>query len=545
MFGRESFYLFLLGVLLINTPNQLILKQLEKEVEIRKKKELEEHFLTEHGEEYIKLKEAELALKKGLPHLYGFPWYTWARKFLESRNKMTFLCAANQISKSSTQIRKAIEWATNKDLWPELWPSAVPNQFVYFYPTANQASIEFETKWTLFLPSGEYKKDPKYGWEAEWKNKEIFAIHFNSGISLFFKSYKQGATALQTATAYAVFLDEECPEDLWDEICFRVAATNGYISMVFTATLGQELWRKTIEPGDSEEEKFPAACKIQVSMYDCQLYEDGTPSQWSNERINQVIASCKSPQEVQRRVFGKFVKDSGLKYPQFDIKRHMKPRHPVPPNWLVYVGVDIGAGGDDGHPSGICFVAVRPDYRQGRVIACWRGDGLRTTASDVYLKAEEMIQELKVQPIGKRYDWASVEFGEISNRNGGGWVRAEKSHELGEQVINVLFKNDMMAIYEDGESGKLAGELCSLTVEGPKRNKKDDLCDAFRYCVVTIPWDWSVITGVIVPTTKDNEPKLSQIQQQIVDRRKEMESGNAEEAERIEEEFADWNELYG
>ena len=160
--------------------------------------------------------------------------------------------------------------------------------------------------------------------------------------------------------------------------------------MVFTATLGQELWRKTIEPSDSEEEKFPTALKLQVSMYDCQTYEDGSDSPWTNDRINQVIATCKSPQEVQRRVFGKFVKDSGLKYPMFDVKRHMKTRHPVPKSWLWYSAVDIGAGGADGHPSAIVFVAVNPDYRSGRVVRCWRGDGLRTTASDVYLKYKEM-----------------------------------------------------------------------------------------------------------------------------------------------------------
>lgn len=526
---------------MISSPNDFIINQLQKEIDIRKEKE----FLKTHGAEYIKLKEAELELKKGLPHLYGFPFYTWARKFFESDNKMNFLCAANQISKSSTQIRKAIHWATCPTLWPDLWPNATPNQFIYFYPTSNQASIEFETKWSLFLPRGEYKKHPQYGWDAEWKNKEIFAVHFKSGISIYFKSYKQGPTALQTATAYAIFLDEECPEELWDELSFRVAATNGYVHMVFTATLGQELWRRVIEPGDSEEEKFPTALKLQVSMYDCQTYEDGSDSPWTDDRINQIIATCKSPQEVQRRVFGRFVKDSGLKYPQFDIKRHMKPKHPIPKNWVWYSAVDMGAGGEDGHPSAIVFVAVRPDYRQGRVVKCWRGDGIRTTASDVYLKYKEMRAELGVQMTQQIYDWASVEFGEIVARNGDPFTKAEKSHVIGEQVINVLFRNDMMAIYEDGESGKLAGELVSLTIEGVKRKKKDDLCDAFRYCVVLVPWDWSVITGTEPEGSVEKDTKLSPKEQEISDRRKAFEQGDNRDAEReIEQEFEDWNALY-
>ena len=96
--------------------------------------------------ELIELKEAELELKRGLPHLYGYPWYSWALDFFESREKLNFLCAANQISKSSTQIRKCIDWATAQEKWQDLWPAATekPNQFWYLYPTANQASIEIK-----------------------------------------------------------------------------------------------------------------------------------------------------------------------------------------------------------------------------------------------------------------------------------------------------------------------------------------------------------------------------------------------------------------
>lgn len=529
----------------MSQPNQEVIKQLERELKIRQERELEEKMLKEHGEEYLALKEAELSLKRGLPHLYSFPWYPWALDFFNSRNHMNFLCAANQISKSSTQIRKCVDWATDKTKWPELWPGKDPNQFWYLYPTANQASIEFEKKWKLFLPKNEFKNHPVYGWREEWKNKEIFSIEFNSGITVYFKTYKQGLEALQTGTVYAVFLDEECPEDLWDELVFRVSAVDGYIHMVFTATIGQDMWRRTIEPKDEGEEKFPGAWKRQVSMYDCSQYTDGTRSQWTNERIAQVIATCKSHQEVQRRVYGKFVKDSGLKYPMFDIKRHMKARHPVPANWATYVGVDIGAGGEDSHPSAICIVAVRPDYREARVISTWRGDGVRTTASDVYLRAEEMIRDMNIYPLGKFYDWASAEFEQISVRNGGGWMPADKKHEVGEQIINVLFRNDMLAIYEWEDGNKLAGELSSLTLDGPKRKKKDDLADALRYAVTKIPWDWSVITGA-TPESLAEKPEraLSPMEREIIERRKQFEQGKHEEAT-LEQEFEEWNEAYG
>jgi len=66
-----------------------------------------------------------------------------------------------------------------------------PTQFWYLYPTSTQVNIEFETKWKQFLPKGEYKNDPIYGWHEEKKDGNIIAIHFNSGVHLYFKTYAQ------------------------------------------------------------------------------------------------------------------------------------------------------------------------------------------------------------------------------------------------------------------------------------------------------------------------------------------------------------------
>jgi phage terminase large subunit-like protein len=497
--------------------------------------------------EILRLEEEELKYMEGLPHLYGPKWYPWAWEFFESRARMNFLCAANQISKSSTQIRKCIDWATDKSKWKELWPTdPKPNQFWYLYPTANQCSIEFETKWQQFLPAKEFKNHPEFGWREEWKNKEIFALYFNSGVTVYFKSYKQGAEALQTGSVYAVFLDEECPEDLWDELTMRVAATNGYIHMVFTATIGQELWRQCIEPTDQEDEKFPGAWKRQVSMYDCQKYLDGTLSKWTNERISQVIATCKSHQEVLRRVYGKFIKESGLKYPTFDIRRHFKKGHPLK-GWNVYSAVDIGSGGQDNHPAGIVFLAVDPTYRMGRVIAAWRGDGIVTTPSDILIQYQKMKKDMGIQPVAQLYDWASIEFFTIASRNGESFQRANKSHEDGERTLNTLFKNDMLIIYEDtdGETIKLASELSSLREGQNKRKAKDDLVDPLRYITVAVPWDWSVITGEVPVGGPIKQENLTPHQREVKERREAFEKGHKDEEDYIQSEFDEWNSEYG
>lgn len=508
--------------------------------------------------EKLQLKELELKLRQGLPFLHGFKHYQWSQEFLHERNKLCLLCAANQIGKSTAQIRKVLYIATNTESWGELWPDQDPQfdpkaspargpTIFYFYPTATQATVEFQEKWEpLYLPRGEYKDHPVYGWRSEMKNKEIFAIYFNSGATIYFKSYKQGLVALQTATIHYLALDEECPEDLWSELSMRVAATKGFISMAFTATLGQEMWRQALEPGTGETEKFPGAWKKQISMYECQTFTDGTPSRWTNERIDEVISLCRNTSEVQRRVFGKFIKDSGLLYPQFDPKRHVKPNHPTPKGWNWYQAVDIGSGetSDEGsgHPSGIVLMAVRADCQVGRVVDVIRTDGQRTTAGDVINLADKQIEEFGVKPMARIYDWGSAEFAIIASRNGGGWEPAEKGHDYGEKIVNTLFKHDMLAIYQRGENGKLVGELCSVSGDTVKRKRKDDVVDPLRYICAKVPWDWTVIKNFVSEETRPAK-KLTPQEEEFA-RRREFFEGDRADAEELAAEFAEINAMY-
>jgi hypothetical protein len=509
--------------------------------------------MTKDAESYLKLMREKIALteqrirlREGLPHLYGWKWYPWARAFFESRNKMNFLCAANQVSKSSTQIRKCIDWATDKSKWASLWPGRKPNQFWYLYPTSSQCNVEVMTKWIEFLPQGEFKDDPTYGYQIEKKQGNIYAIHFNSGIHLFFKTYAQDASALQTGTCDALFCDEELPVDLYDELVFRISASNGYFHMVFTATLGQDYWRLVMEPGEKEEEKLKDAFKQTISMYDCQVYEDGTPSHWTDEKIQEMKNRCKTANEILKRIYGRFIlDDGGRKYEAFDVKRHCKEAHPLPPTWLTYSGVDIGGGGRS-HPGAIVFVKVSPDFKQGRVFLAWRGDGLGdTTAGDIYNQYVAMRERGKLLPVLQAYDWSSKDFKTITDRLGDCFVSADKDHERGEQILNVLFKNDMLLLYEGGDLDKLAQELVALRKDCPKNKAKDDLADALRYAVTRIPWDWSAVTGEKMDESKKVEAKLTPYQEQIAERRKMMDEQEANDAEalRIEDEISEWNEL--
>ena len=499
--------------------------------------------------------EAILDARAKLPHLYGFPWYRWAFDFFSSVAYQCFLCAANQVSKSSTQIRKSIDWATDTTKWKKLWPSLLPgqkpNQFWYFYPSAPVATVEFETKWVPdFLPRGDMKNDPIYGWKEEYEKGYIRQINFNSGVTIYFKTYSQKIIDLQSGSVHAIFLDEECPEHLISELQARLRAVKGYLHAVFTATIGQEFWRKVMEPHNKDEEIYPEAFKRSVSLYDSQTYVDGSPSRWTDERIAEVIAECTSESEVQRRVFGRFVKSEGLRYDSFTLDRNMMTPDVIPKSFSYYGGVDPGSGGKSGHPAAMIYVAVRPDYREGWVFRGWRGDGIPTANPDILAKFRELRGDKLLT--SQVYDYKDKDFQLVALSMGEAFEMANKARDEGFGLVNSLFKNGMLKIWRnDPELDKLVGELLSLSSTVDKRKAKDDLCDALRYVCMAIPWDFSHIKGSADVMKFRDAPPDPRSEEQI--RADEVQKARRDFALNIQSgvddtdgyEFEYWNELSG
>lgn len=482
-------------------------------------------------------------MKHMLHHLFRFPWYKWAWKFFNNTtDKIQLLCAANQISKSSTQIRKCIHWATDKSIWPKLWPYAEPNMFWYLYPSKDIATAEFKKKWMQFMPDNEMREDPIYGWKVVYDGKHISHIDFNSGVTVYFKTYMQNASTLQSGSVFAIFCDEELPEHIYDELMFRIGGTGGYFHMVFTATLGQELWYRAMEMMGHEREFLPDAFKQVVSMYDCLEYMDGSPSPWTVERIKEIEQRCKSPAEINRRVHGRFVKTEGRIIHAFDpTTGYVKP-FKIPSYWSRYVGVDIGSGGETGHPSAIAFVAVNPECTEGYVYKGWRGDGISTTSGDVYNKYLELVEPGE-SFINRVYDFSAVDFGITAQRNGDPFNKANKSNDQGHDLINILLKNKMLRLFDDFEIRKLGSEWITMLENTSKTKRKDDFSDACRYAVIEIPWDLSKVVPDDGKVIVQDDRLPDNLDECILINFEAQRNGTYVSSSMAEEQAQDWGEL--
>ncbi len=499
--------------------------------------------------EYNQLKET-IKYKEGLPHIFGQKFYPWARAIYESNNPEIFLCAANQLGKSTIAIRKNIELATNPTLWPKFWPGLqpgqAPNLFWYFYPTLPVAQQEWESKWLpLHMPRGEFKDHPLYGWKEEYEKGMISKIRFNSGVTIAFKAYSMKVKDLQTATVYHCTADEELPVEYYPEVKARLNASDGLFLMVFTATLGQQYWQQTMEPHTRTEERHKTALKLQVSLYDSQFFENGEPSHWTSQKIQRAIANCPTEAEIQRRVYGRFVRATGLLYEAFSVGKNMVAPSELPANWSIWSGVDVGSGGQSGHPAAIIFVAVSEDFRSGRVFRAWRGDGIPTTATDILDRYRELKKGLTLTH--QAYDFASADFFTVASRIGESFSPAIKRREAGIGLLNSLFKCRILNIESgDPELEKLVQELTSLSVTDNKRRTTDDLADALRYAVMAVPWNFEGLDqnlSIEDSLALDRAPKILKNDS---DFRRDWALGLLkDETDVIQDEFDFWNDFSG
>lgn len=509
----------------------------------------------------LRLLEEKIKIREGLPHRHAFKRYKWQHDYQANRmNKRRLICAANQIGKSSIQICDLIEVATRPDLWPLLWPArfsvnanTTPYSW-YLYPNQDTVMTEFIEKWEKdFLPRGEFRTHPVYGWKAHIVNKVLKKIVFNSGFTVYFKTYNQNVMDLQSGTVYAVQCDEELPIALLPELEARLYATDGYFSMAFTATIGQEFWRKVVE-GTGQEEEWKDAWKIQVSMYDCITYIDGSKSVWTNGRIKRIEDNCSSNTVRLRRVWGKFIKDTGLVYSGFDRERNYRP-YPktshgnyfkgLPKGWLAYSAVDYGSGGENNHPSAYSFLALDPSLTKIRWFRGRRMDKIETTAGDLFSDYKEKRGGLDMTM--QSYDFAGNDFGLIATRAGESWEKAKKDHKLGEAAVNTALKTGMLVVYydpddEEPESIKLVHEMESLSEGFDKRKERDDLIDTVRYALMSMPIDWEAIYGEGTSKAKKKGPKKGSAEEvrPWIDRGEEDDGGLS----RLEDEIDEWNELY-
>lgn len=171
----------------------------------------------------------------------------------------------------------------------------------------------------------------------------VLVRHASGGLSkLSFKSYEMSQDKFMGTSLDLIWLDEECPEDIFTQCITRTATTGGITYLTFTPEHGLTplVKRFTTELKDKQY-------IIQATWEDAPHLDEATKEQ---------LLSVYSPMEREMRSKGQPSLGTGVIFPVSDEKISVEP-FPIPSHWPRILGIDLGFD----HPNA-CVGAVKdPD----------------------------------------------------------------------------------------------------------------------------------------------------------------------------------------
>lgn len=252
--------------------------------------------------------------------------------------------------------------------------------------------------------------------------------HANGGTSsLQFKSYERGREKWQGTAQHVVWLDEECPEDVYSEALTRTNETGGIVFCTFTPLLGvTELVRRFMH------EKNPDRIVISATIDDAPHF--------SKAQKDQIIASYQA-HELEARVRGVPVLGSGRIFPVAEDSIKCKPLDHIPDYFASLGGLDFGYD----HPAAAVEIAHDRDADIVYVIRAWRE---RQTTPILHAAA--------LRGWGKELNWAWPRDGKRETLEGAGVALAK---QYGAQGLKMLHEHSQ---FEDKSVSVEAGLMDML-----------------------------------------------------------------------------------
>lgn len=171
----------------------------------------------------------------------------------------------------------------------------------------------------------------------------VLVRHVSGGISILtFKSYEMSQDKFMGTAIDVVWLDEECPKDIFTQCVTRTATTGGIVYLTFTPEHGATELVK-----DFMQDLKPGQFMIGATWDDAPHLSD---------EVKEQLLSVYSPAERAMRASGKPMLGSGVVFVVPEDKIVVQPIQ-IPEHWLRVIGIDLGFD----HPNAIACMAFDPD----------------------------------------------------------------------------------------------------------------------------------------------------------------------------------------
>lgn len=167
-----------------------------------------------------------------------------------------------------------------------------------------------------------------------------FQIFFTNGSLVTGKSADSGREKFQGASLDLIWIDEECEEDVFYECYQRTVDCEGKILLTLTPLTDINSGIRTPWVFDLYEEWLAGDDTLQF----CQLSTLNSPFVSEKEKKHLLELWAGDPEE-DARLYGKFVRRSGLVYSTWDSQQHVVKPFVIPKEWPRVVSIDPAATG--------------------------------------------------------------------------------------------------------------------------------------------------------------------------------------------------------
>lgn len=251
---------------------------------------------------YLELLEEKARRRKEQPLLYC----QRHDKQIEAHEAMQAIRAlfwGNRVGKTEWGAQEVAEYATGHHPHREL---KLPFEIWAACPSFEVQEETTQPKLLRYLPPKEIERIDYL------RGKIIKRITLKNGVKISFKSYDQGREKFQGAGKRLVWLDEEPPKDIWEEIFVRVEAGQQLdVILTMTAIKGMTWVYDDIYLATDNQDLF-----ISEAGWD--------DNPWLTEEQKQQMSRGLSAQAIQVRRYGKFVKRVGLVCAWWERSKHLK-----------------------------------------------------------------------------------------------------------------------------------------------------------------------------------------------------------------------------
>lgn len=167
-------------------------------------------------------------------------------------------------------------------------------------------------------------------------DKQIFMA---DGTVITGMSADAGREKFQSASVDLIWIDEECDAEIFDECYQRTIDCGGKIIVTVTPLIDIASGIKT--PWIFNLYEDMKAGRKDIKFVNLSVLDNPIVSQEEKDRL---CEKWKGHPEERARLYGEFVRRSGLVYPMWDRKVHVKRTNP-PQEWKRYVSIDPAATG--------------------------------------------------------------------------------------------------------------------------------------------------------------------------------------------------------